>query len=131
MLKRHSDFFKSLMLLNDLLLVSLAWWAAYLIRFHTVLFAQREDYLFRHYMVAWLIILGVWAAVFPGLDLYRPRRISSHLREIVDLIKGSSLALLVFLAILVYLGNRLIEGRGGDLLVDELGLAQPQSRERP
>ena len=100
MLKRHSDFFKSLMLLNDLLLVSLAWWAAYLIRFHTFLFTQREDYLFRHYVVAWLIILGVWAAVFAGLDLYRPRRISSHLREIVDLIKGSSLALLVFLAIL-------------------------------
>ncbi len=100
MLKRHSDFFKSLMLLNDLLLVSLAWWAAYLIRFHTFLLMQREDYLFRHYVVAWLIILGVWAVVFVGLDLYRPRRISSHLREIVDLIKGSSLALLVFLAIL-------------------------------
>ena len=100
MLKRHSDFFKSLMLLNDLLLVSLAWWAAYLIRFHTFLLMQREDYLFRHYVVAWLIILGVWAVVFAGLDLYRPRRIFSRLREIVDLIKGSSLALLVFLAIL-------------------------------
>jgi Undecaprenyl-phosphate glucose phosphotransferase len=100
MLKRHSDFFKSLMLLNDLLLVSLAWWAAYLIRFHTLLFVQREDYLFRHYVVAWLIILGVWAVVFVWLDLYRPRRISSHVREIADLIKGSSLALLVFLAVL-------------------------------
>ena len=100
MLKRHNDFFKSLMLLNDLLLVSLAWWAAYLIRFHTFLFVQREDYLFRHYAVAWLIILGVWAAVFAWLDLYRPRRISSRVREIADLIKGSSLALLVFLAVL-------------------------------
>ena len=100
MLKRHNDFFKSLMLINDLLLVSLAWWAAYLIRFHTVLFVQREDYLFRHYVVAWLIILGVWAAVFAWLDLYRPRRISSRVREIADLIKGSSLALLVFLAVL-------------------------------
>ena len=100
MLKRHSDFFKSLMLLNDLLVVSLAWWAAYLIRFHTFLLMQREDYLFRHYVAAWLIILGVWAAVFAWLDLYRPRRISSHVREIADLIKGSSLALLVFLAIL-------------------------------
>jgi Undecaprenyl-phosphate glucose phosphotransferase len=100
MLKRHSDFFKSLLLLNDLLLVSLAWWAAYLIRFHTFLLMPREDYVFRHYVVAWLIILGVWAAVFAGLDLYRPRRISSRVREMADLIKGSSLALLVFLAIL-------------------------------
>jgi Undecaprenyl-phosphate glucose phosphotransferase len=100
MLKRHNDFFKSLMLLNDLLLVSVAWWAAYLIRFHTFLFVHREDYLFRHYVAASFIILGVWATVFAGLDLYRPRRISSRVREIADLIKASSLALLIFLAIL-------------------------------
>jgi hypothetical protein len=28
MLKRHSQFFKSLMLLNDLLFLTLAWWLA-------------------------------------------------------------------------------------------------------
>jgi Undecaprenyl-phosphate glucose phosphotransferase len=100
MLQRHNDFFKSLMRLNDLLLVSVAWWAAYLIRFHTFLFAYREDYVFRHYFAAWLVILVVWLAVFAGLDLYRPRRVSSRLREIADLIKASTLALLVFLAVL-------------------------------
>ena len=100
MLKRHNDFFKSLMRLNDLLLVSLAWWAAYLIRFHSFLFPQRDDYVFRHYVAAWLIMLGVWLAVFAGLDVYRPRRISSRLREIADLAKASSLALLVFLGVL-------------------------------
>jgi Undecaprenyl-phosphate glucose phosphotransferase len=100
MLKRHNEFFKNLMLLNDLLLVSVSWWLAYLIRFHTSLFDQRQDYVFRHYVVAWLIILVVWAAVFNGSDTYRPRRISSRLREIADLTKASSFALLVFLAIL-------------------------------
>ena len=100
MLKRHSQFFKGLMLLNDLLLVSLAWWSAYLIRFHSFLFVPREDYVFRHYIVAWLIILGVWTAVFEGLHLYRPRRISTRTREITDLVKGSSLALVFFLAVL-------------------------------
>jgi FlaA1/EpsC-like NDP-sugar epimerase len=88
------------MLLNDLLLVSLAWWAAYLIRFHTFLFVQREDYVFRHYVVAWIFVLTVWTIVFAGLDIYRPRRISSRVREIADPIKGSSLALLGFLAVL-------------------------------
>jgi Undecaprenyl-phosphate glucose phosphotransferase len=100
MLKRHNELFKNLMLLNDLLLVSLAWWAAYLIRFHTLLFVPREDYVFRHYVVAWLLVLAVWTIVFAGLDIYRPRRISSRLREIADLFKASCLALPIFLAVL-------------------------------
>jgi Undecaprenyl-phosphate glucose phosphotransferase len=100
MLKRHNEFFKNLMLLNDLLLVTAAWWLAYLIRFHTFLFVPREDYVFRHYVVAGLLVLAVWTIVFAGLDIYRPRRISSRVREIADLIKASSLALLIFLAVL-------------------------------
>ena len=100
MLKRHNEFFKNLMLLNDLLLVTLAWWLSYLIRFHTFLFVPRQDYIFRHYVVAWLLVLAVWTIVFAGLDLYRPRRISSRLREIAELFKASILALLVFLGVL-------------------------------
>jgi Undecaprenyl-phosphate glucose phosphotransferase len=100
MLKRHNEFFKNLMLLNDLLLVSLAWWMAYFIRFHTFLFVPRQDYIFRHYVVAWLLVVAVWTIVFTGLDLYRPRRISSRLRELADLFKASCLALPVFLAVL-------------------------------
>ena len=100
MLKRHNELFKNLMLLNDLVLVTLAWWAAYLIRFHTLLFVPREDYVFRHYVVAWLLVLAVWTIVFAGLDIYRPRRISSRLREIADLLKASCLALPIFLAVL-------------------------------
>jgi len=100
MLKRHNEFLKNLMLLNDLLLVAAAWWSAYLIRFHTFLFVPREDYVFRHYVVAWLLVLAVWTIVFAGLDIYRPRRISSRVREIADLCKASGLALLVFLAVL-------------------------------
>jgi Undecaprenyl-phosphate glucose phosphotransferase len=88
------------MLLNDLLLVAAAWWSAYLIRFHTTLFVPREDYVIRHYVVAWFLILAVWTIVFAGLDIYRPRRISSRLREIADIFKASGLALLIFLAVL-------------------------------
>jgi Undecaprenyl-phosphate glucose phosphotransferase len=101
MLKQHNEFFKKLMLLNDLLLVTAAWWAAYLIRFHTLLLlTPREDYIFRHYVIAWILIQAVWAIVFWSLDIYRPRRISSHWRELADLLKASSLALLVFLTVL-------------------------------
>jgi Undecaprenyl-phosphate glucose phosphotransferase len=100
MLRRHNEFFKSLLRLNDLLFVSLAWWLAYGLRFHTSLFSAPEPYVFRHYVVAWLLVLVVWGVVFELLDLYRPRRLSTYRREIFDLIKGSGLGLLVFLGIL-------------------------------
>ncbi len=100
MLRRYNEFFKSLMRLIDLLFVSFAWWLAYALRFHSTLFGTPENYIFRHYVVAWLIIVLVWAAVFEAFDFYRPRRISTHWGEILDLIKVSGLALLIFLGIL-------------------------------
>ena len=100
MLRRYNEFFKSLMRLSDLLFVSLAWWLAYGLRFHSHLFATSEIYVFRHYVVAWMIILLVWGAVFEISDFYRPRRLSTHWREILDLIKASGLALLIFLGVL-------------------------------
>jgi len=100
MLKKHNEFFKSLMRLNDLLFISLAWWLAYALRFYTNLFGKPESYVFRHYVIAWLLILPVWAAVFELLEYYRPRRLSTYRREIVDLMKCSLLALLIFLAML-------------------------------
>lgn len=103
MLKRHNEFFKSLLRLNDVLCISLAWWLAYALRFHTSLFFAAEHYVVRHYVIAWLLIVLAWGAVFELLDLYRPRRLSTYRREIFDLIKGCSLALLIFLGIIFLL----------------------------
>ena len=100
MLKRYSEFFKSLMRLSDLFFVSMAWWLAYGLRFQTGYFTSTGDYLFRHYVVAWLMILLVWAGVFEVLGLYRPRRLSTRSREVLDLLKASGLALLIFLGLL-------------------------------
>jgi Undecaprenyl-phosphate glucose phosphotransferase len=110
MLRRYNEFFKSLMRLSDLLFVSIAWWLAYWLRFHSGLVAAAEDYIFRHYVLAWLIILVVWAAIFEILDFYRPRRLSTHWREVLDLIKASGLALLIFLGIL-FLAREIILSR--------------------
>lgn len=103
MLKQRSEFFQSLMMLNDLFFLSIAWWLAYLIRFETDVFAEPEPYLLPHYLVAWLIILIIWTAVFYWLDFYRPRRLSGQNREIVDVLKGCILAMLIFLGVLFLL----------------------------
>jgi Undecaprenyl-phosphate glucose phosphotransferase len=103
MLKQHNQFFKGLMCLHDLFFVSLAWWLAYLVRFHTDLLPEPEPYVFRHYIVGWILIVMSWGAVFQLLDLYRPRRISTYWAEAVDIAKGSSVALLIFLGVIFLL----------------------------
>jgi len=110
MLKKHNEFFKGLLLTSDLCFVSFAWWLAYTARFHTGLFDTSEPFIARHYFIAWLIILGVWAVVFEWADFYRPRRLSTHHRETVELFKCSTIALLIFLGT-VFLIHELVLSR--------------------
>jgi len=98
MLKKHNQLFKGLLLISDLCFVSLAWWLAYGTRFYSGLFETAEPFEPYHYVVAWLIILVTWAAVFERADFYRPRRLSTHHRENFELLKCSMIALLIFLA---------------------------------
>lgn len=99
MLKKHNEFFKGLLLISDLCFVSFAWWSAYAARFYTGFFIE-QPFIARHYFVAWLIVLGVWAAVFEWSDFYRPRRLSTHHHENIELIKCSAIALLIFLGVI-------------------------------
>jgi Undecaprenyl-phosphate glucose phosphotransferase len=110
MLKKYSELFKGLLLASDLCFVSIAWWCAFVLRFHTSVFLQGEPYVLRHYMTAWLVILGVWAVVFEFCDFYRPRRLSTHQHETVELIKASGLAAMIFLGI-IFLLHELILSR--------------------
>ena len=103
MLKRYSQFFKSLMLVNDLMFLTVSWWLVYLLRFHLNLPFLPEMRVFRHYAIAWILILAVFGVVFQLLNLYRPRRTSTHWREAADLFKGASLAMLIFLGIIFIL----------------------------
>jgi Undecaprenyl-phosphate glucose phosphotransferase len=91
------------MVANDLLFLTFSWWLAFFLRFHSGWVSFPEEYVFRHYVIAWVLILPTWVAVFQLLDLYRPRRISTHLREAADIVKGSGLALLIFLGIIFLL----------------------------
>ncbi len=100
MLKQHNELFKRLLLASDLAFVSLAWWLAYFIRFYSDIVPEPEAYVPRHYLFGWMIILVVWAGVFEVCGVYRPRRISTHRREIIELVKASVFSLLIFLGIL-------------------------------
>jgi len=104
MLKKYSEFFKSLFFIVDLALISIAWSLAYFLRFHTGLIPVTKGMSsFRAYLVLLPAILIVWGIVFKAFNLYRPRRISSHLSEVWDLTKACSLATLVVVALSFFL----------------------------
>ncbi|MDH5564908.1 MAG: undecaprenyl-phosphate glucose phosphotransferase [Nitrospirota bacterium] len=104
MLRRHSEFFKNLLFFSDLFLISSCWVAAYFLRFSVPLFPVTkgippiEPYL-------WLLvpIILVWGICFSSLNLYRPRRMGSHLAEFVDLAKANALCILILVALTFFL----------------------------
>lgn len=104
MLKRHSEFFKNLLFLSDLILISGCWIAAYFIRFSDPIFPVTkgipplEPYL-------WLLIpiILVWGICFYSLNLYRPRRMGTHLAEFMDLAKANTLCILILVALTFFL----------------------------
>jgi FlaA1/EpsC-like NDP-sugar epimerase len=107
-LKAHSRIFEQLTLAMDLLLIGGCWLAAYFLRFHVVGppsvtpdIPPLEDYLLQL-----VPILVVWGFAFRWFDLYRPKRLGSHLSEWTDIAKASTLGVLVLVAIMTFAFKR-------------------------
>ena len=104
MLKRYSEFLKSLLFIIDLGLICACWFAAYYVRFSGAIepvtkgIPPIEPYL-------WLLvpIIGVWGISFQAFDLYRPRRMGTHLAEFLDLAKANTLSVLILVAVTFFL----------------------------
>jgi Undecaprenyl-phosphate glucose phosphotransferase len=105
MLKAHSRLLEQLMLVGDLVLVAASWLLAYLLRFYVLSFPRlrfQDVPPLEPYLLLLLPILIVWAVSFRAFDLYRPRRIGSHLSEAADIAKASSLGALVLVAVMTF-----------------------------
>jgi Undecaprenyl-phosphate glucose phosphotransferase len=104
-LKAHSRLFEQLVLAADLAVVGASWFAAYALRFYVVgpPLVTPDVPPLRDYVLQLVPILLVWAAAFHWFDLYRPRRIGSHVSEWVDIAKASTLGVLVLVAIMQFL----------------------------
>ena len=88
----------------DLLLISAAWLSAYALRFYTDLIPVTKGIpFFWSYLTLLPGVLIIWGIVFKAFDLYRPRRISTHLSEIWDMTKACSLATLMVVALSFFL----------------------------
>jgi Undecaprenyl-phosphate glucose phosphotransferase len=103
-LKAHSKLLEHIMLAGDLLVVAVCWLIAYALRFYVLGPPLRSGIPPLYpYLLMLLPILVVWGVSFRAFDLYRPRRIASHLSEAADLAKASSLGALVLVAVMTFL----------------------------
>jgi Undecaprenyl-phosphate glucose phosphotransferase len=103
-LKAHSKLLEHIMLAGDLVVVAACWLLAYVVRFYVVGPPLRSGIPPLYpYLLMLLPILVVWGISFRAFDLYRPRRIASHLSEAADLAKASSLGALVLVAVMTFL----------------------------
>ncbi|TKB74902.1 MAG: undecaprenyl-phosphate glucose phosphotransferase [Nitrospira sp.] len=100
MLKRHSQFLQSLLFLFDLALISACWMAAYYIRFVGGWGPVEKGIPSLEIYVYLLVpILIVWGLSFRAFNLYRPRRMGSHLAEVFDIAVANSLSVLILIGL--------------------------------
>jgi Undecaprenyl-phosphate glucose phosphotransferase len=100
MLKKHSKFFETLVLLIDLITLSSSWILAYYLRFYSpVAPASRVIPSFYTYLTLLIIMLPLWYVVFKTFGLYRPRRISSKIAEVMDIVKATTTATLILVSL--------------------------------
>jgi FlaA1/EpsC-like NDP-sugar epimerase len=100
MLKRHSQFLQSLLFLFDLALISACWMAAYYIRFVAGWGpGDKGAPPLEIYIYLLVPILFVWGVSFRAFNLYRPRRMGSHLAEVFDIAVANSLSVLILVGL--------------------------------
>jgi Undecaprenyl-phosphate glucose phosphotransferase len=104
MLKAYSRVLEHLMLAGDVVLVAACWLLAYALRFYIPGPPLPFEDVPRvgPYLLMLLPILVVWAISFRAFGLYRPRRIGSHLSEVADIAKASSVGVLVLVTIMTF-----------------------------
>ena len=100
MLKRHSQFLQSLLFLFDLALISACWMTAYSIRFVGGWGPVDKGVPpLEIYIYLLVPILFVWGVSFRAFNLYRPRRMGSHLAEVFDIAIANSLSVLILIGL--------------------------------
>jgi Undecaprenyl-phosphate glucose phosphotransferase len=99
MLYRHSEIFRTLLLVADLGIIGLAWLAAYWIRFETGIPAPLGVPEIGAYVEALVAILPLYFVLFRMRNLYEPRRTSSLVAEMGDLVHASTVGVVILVAI--------------------------------
>jgi len=100
MLKKYSQFFESLLMFQDMVIVAVSWLASYALRFYLgPIPVWKGIPEFRQYAGLLVFILIIYLVVFRAYGLYRSMRFSSRIDEVFALVKASTLGLLVLVSL--------------------------------
>jgi len=107
MLKKHTRFFRSLFIISDLLILSLAWILSCFLRFYTTLISPPSLVIppFSAYVEVLFPLWLVWSLVSSRCNLYRPRRVEHFSKEFFDIAKSLTVTFFILIAI-IYLFKR-------------------------
>ena len=97
MLKKYNQVFISLLFLSDLFAVALSWLLAYWLRFEAgIIEVTKGVPPWSQHLPLMVILLIVCGVVFHLVGLYRPRRLSTILKELNEIIKALTISILIF-----------------------------------
>jgi len=103
MLKKYSKLFKGFFVIFDTLFIMLSWALAFKLRFVWFNFSSSESHLdFIPYFRVVFFILPVFLVVFSLFGLYQPMRIAKGKKELLDIFRAFSFALILFISILYF-----------------------------
>lgn len=107
MLKKYSQFFISLLFLQEIVLLSLAWLFAYYLRFYSGIIPVYKGIPdFQPYFQLLLPIWIIWGVVFKTYGLYRSMRVVNFFNEFSRIFKASVLALVIFITLTYFWGEK-------------------------
>ncbi len=100
MLKKHSQFFESLLMVQDMMIVALSWVASYGFRFYLgPIPVWKGIPTFGEYAEILAAIVVIYLIVFRAYGLYRSMRFASRIDETFAVVKSSTLALLILVSL--------------------------------
>ncbi len=103
MLKKYSQFFLSALVLNDGIVVCVSWFFAFQLRFFSGWFNDRMGFpSIEPYSLLIIPILIIYLVSFKISGLYQPLRGKPLRNDIFNILKGTTIATIVFLAILFF-----------------------------
>ena len=100
MLRKHSQFWRNILITLDIITIAFAWVTAYVIRFSGIAIPVYSPDIppFQEYLKLLLPIVIVCPFIFKNIGLYKPRRITSLFAEFFDIAKASTLAVIILIA---------------------------------
>ena len=106
MLYRYSEVFRTLMMVADLALITVAWLGAYWLRFHAGIPAPLGTPDFNDYAVALVVILPLWWWLMHRQGLYEPKRLGTLVREGLDILRVTATGMLLLVAISFFIRSQ-------------------------